>query len=402
MEGEVFVSGIGMVSAIGMNIPETLQSLYQSKSGIGAISILDTHLADTLPVGEIKYTDLQLKNLLNNASSKRTYSRTTLLAIQAMQEATQMAELGSIERSQAALISATSIGGMDKGEIFYADFLKNPEKANYRYARVHDCGSITEELAEQAGIQSYIATSSTACSSAANAIIHAIRLIQHGMYDMVIAGGADALCNFTLNGFHSLMILSDEPCRPFDKNRKGLNLGEGAAFLVLESRRSLTKSGRKPLCQITGYANTCEAYHQTASAPDGSGAYSAMVQALQRSKLTPADISYINTHGTATPTNDLSEGRAIEKLFGENVPPFSSTKALTGHTLAAAGGLEAVLSILSINHSLIYPNLNFSDPMDELTIKPEVALGSSQTIKHVLSNSFGFGGNNSSLVFSRC
>jgi 3-oxoacyl-[acyl-carrier-protein] synthase-1 len=218
------------------------------------------------------------------------------------------------------------------------------------------------------------------------------------MLDRVLAGGTDALSKFTLNGFNTLMILDKQPCRPFDKSRMGLNLGEGAAFLVLESEKTL--QGRTPLCELSGFANANDAYHQTASSPDGFGPYLSMSLAIESCNLKPGDIDYINAHGTGTDNNDLTEGIAIERIFGKKVPYVSSTKPFTGHTLGAAGAVEAVISVLSITHNTIFPNLNFREKMDELHFEPLKETVTGIRLQHVLSNSFGFGGNDSTLIFS--
>jgi 3-oxoacyl-(acyl-carrier-protein) synthase len=227
------------------------------------------------------------------------------------------------------------------------------------------------------------------------------RLIRQGKLQRVIAGGVDCLTLFTLNGFNSLMILDREQCRPFDENRNGLNLGEGSGFLVLESEEVVNRDGKAILGEVKGYGNTCDAYHQTASSPEGYGAYMSMQQALEVAQLKPADIGYINTHGTGTKNNDLSEGRAIEKLFQHTIPPCSSTKSYTGHTLGAAGAIEAVLCIVALQQGWIYPNLNFTQPMHELQFAPVTDFQAGLGLNHIMSNSFGFGGNNSSLIFSR-
>jgi 3-oxoacyl-[acyl-carrier-protein] synthase-1 len=206
---------------------------------------------------------------------------------------------------------------------------------------------------------------------------------------------------FTLNGFNTLMILDKAGCRPFDENRAGLTLGEGAAFLVLEAEDVVMKEGKQPLAVVSGYGNANDAFHQTASSPDGTGAFLAMSSALAMSGLHPGDISYINVHGTGTQNNDLSEGIAMERIFGTKVPPFSSTKSYTGHTLGAAGAVEAVISVLAIKHGIIFPNLNFSTPMKELKITPVFKVQKDRDIRHVLSNSFGFGGNNSTVIISK-
>ena len=196
------------------------------------------------------------------------------------------------------------------------------------------------------------------------------------------------------------MILSDEFNQPFDENRKGLNLGEAAAYLVLESEESIQKSNKKVLGYLIGSGNSNDAFHQTASSDNGEGAYLAMKKAFETSTIQPTEIDYINVHGTATNNNDLTEGRALKRIFGENVPNFSSTKPFTGHTLAAAASVEAVFSLLSLQHNLVYPNLNFQSPIEELNIFPITKL-EKKNIEYVLSNSFGFGGNCSTLIFSK-
>ncbi|MEO9069480.1 MAG: beta-ketoacyl-[acyl-carrier-protein] synthase family protein, partial [Ginsengibacter sp.] len=298
-------------------------------------------------------------------------------------------------------ISANTVGGMDKSEKFFAEFLSDSQKGKLRNVVHHECGSVTELVADKLGINNYVSTISTACSSSANAIFFGARLIKHGMLDVVIAGGTDALTKFTLNGFNALMILDNEYCKPFDENRKGLNLGEGAGYVVLVSDRIATSLKTELYCKLSGYSNKNDAYHQTASSPDGTGAYLAMKGALENGNLNPSDIDYINLHGTGTQNNDLAEGIAIKRIFDPNYPPMSSTKSFTGHTLGASGGIEAVFSALSIMHGYVYPNLRFETPMKELDFIPETTFSKNKLIKNVLSNSFGFGGNCSSLIFSK-
>jgi len=398
----VFVTGIGITSSIGFNVKESYGSLCTLHSGIGAIKLLDTKLKDKLPAGEVPATDTQLKERLN-IKDKKTYSRTSLLALLAAKEAIDSAKIvPSEEQSPIGLINSTSVGGMDKGEVFYKNYINGESHNSLKNALVYDCGNSTECVADYIGLTGFTSTISTACSSSANAILYATKLIKSGMHEQMVAGGADALALYTINGFNSLMILSDEHCKPYDKQRKGLNLGEGAAYLVLESEEALMKSGKKPLAEIAGYGNACDAYHQTASSAEGLGAGIAMRKALATAGLEAKDISYINVHGTGTLNNDLSEGNAIAELFGTSVPPFSSTKPYTGHTLAAAGAIEAVFSILSLQNQVIFPNLNFKEQMPELDMAPVTTLKQGERLNHILSNSFGFGGNNTSLLFSAC
>ena len=222
-------------------------------------------------------------------------------------------------------------------------------------------------------------------------------MIKNGLMNSVLVGGMDALTRFTLNGFNSLEIVSPDGCRPFDRDRNGVTIGEGAAFFVLESEDVV--AGKTVYGEITGYANRNEAFHQTASSPDGSGAIMTIRKALEIAGIHSGDIDYINAHGTGTLINDLSEGNAIQTVFGKEIPPVSSTKGYTGHTLAAAGAIEAVISLLSIKHQTIFPNLRLENPMEELSFVPETEVKKHE-IFHILSNSFGFGGSNSTLIIS--
>ena len=402
MSARVLITGIGSVSSIGLTIQELTDSILKSDSGVSSKTRLDSILARALPTGQIQLSDAQLKSRIPGLPIKQIYSRTALIGMLAASEATAMAGLSANDCKAAGLVNSTSAGGMDKGEFFYADYLKSPNKGNLKFAQTHDCGDAAEQMATLLHIEQYITTISTACSSAANAMMHGARLIKAGICDIVVAGGSDAICKFTINGFNALMILSDEPCKPFDKNRKGLNLGEAAGYFVLESEASVKRRGAKPLAVLSGYGNACDAYHQTASSPNGEGAYLAMMQAINVSGYKSTEIDYINAHGTGTQNNDMSESVALLRIFPENLPPVSSTKAMTGHTLAAAGGIEAVMSVLAIQHGWMFPNKNFNDAIEETGIVPVTELQTNKTIKHILSNSFGFGGNNSSLLISAC
>lgn len=398
MSKRIAITGMGIVSSIGMNVEETRKSLLDGKHGITKVENIDTRLKDSILVGEIKKTDKELIDILG-LPTLNDFSRTSLLGALAVDEAIKDAGIEVEDNHSIGFINSTTVGGMDVIERYYRDFLDSDEHRHY--IEVHDAGSNTELIAELLGIKGFVTTISTACSSAANAVMLGARLIETGRLDQVIVGGMDGLCKFTMNGFNTLMILSDTNNQPFDNNRKGLNLGEGAAYLVLESEASLKKRNKKPLAYLGGYANANDAFHQTASSDDGVGAYLAMKDALAISGLELDDIDYINVHGTATPNNDLSEGRAMLKLFeGKKIPPFSSTKPFTGHTLAAAAGVEAVFSIIALQEGVIFPNLNFNEAMEEFDLTPVTKLEKKE-LNTIISNSFGFGGNCSSLIFCK-
>ena len=397
MGNRVAITGIGIISAIGNGIDENLQSLKSSRHGISRTDNIETTLRDKILVGEVKLCNEELADKLH-VNSRNSFSRSSLLGAIAVKEALQNAGLSADEISKTGFINSTTVGGMDMTERYFNRFETEPDTR--KYIETHDTGSNTHNIAELIGFKGLITTISTACSSAANAIMLGARLIKTGRIERVIVGGMDALSRFTMNGFHTLMILSDDYNSPFDENRKGLNLGEGAAYLVLESEKSLQNRGVKPIAFLSGYANANDAYHQTASSEEGIGAYLAMEKALEISGLDLGDIDYINAHGTATGNNDLSEGMALQRFFGEKMPDFSSTKPFTGHTLAAAAAVEAVFSIFCLREQMIFPNLNFETGMKELFIRPVIAK-KHKKVANVLSNSFGFGGNCSTLIFSK-
>ena len=397
MHKKVAITGMGIISAIGKNVEDNFDSLIHQKHGLSRLKNFDSIHKNEIFVGEIKLSNDELATFLN-LSPDNNFSRTAMLGLIAVKEALQNAGIENVNEVRTGLISSTSVGGMDRTENYFLDYENLPEKQ--KYISSHDAGASSNQIANEIGLKGFVSTISTACSSAANAIMYGARLINSGKLDRVIVGGTDALSKFTINGFKSLMILSDEFNQPFDDNRKGLNLGEAAAYLVLESEESVRKSNKKVLGYLIGAGNSNDAFHQTASSENGEGAYLAMKKAFETAAIQPTEIDYINVHGTATNNNDLTEGRALKRIFGENVPNFSSTKPFTGHTLAAAASVEAVFSLLSLQYNLVYPNLNFQSPIEELNIFPITKL-EKKNIEYVLSNSFGFGGNCSTLIFSK-
>lgn len=395
----ISITGMGIISAIGMNIPQTEAALKAEKHGIRPIQRLETAHRGQLLAGEVLMENQELYTYLG-LSEAEAYTRTELLSLCAAKEALENAGVDTADRFRTGLISATTVGGMDTTERFYNDYLDS--ELNRHFIPNHPSGYAAEQVARVFGIRDLSTTISTACSSAANAIMLGARLIKAGILDRAIVGGTDSLSRFTVNGFNSLRIYATNHCSPFDADRDGLNLGEAAAYLVLESDEIVHHYQRTPLAYLSGYGNANDSFHQTASSDNGEGAYMAMHSALEIAGIEPKDISYINAHGTATPNNDLSEGHAMIRLFGDKsrVAPFSSTKAFTGHTLAAAGAIEAVFSVLAIQNQAILPSLNFKKAIPEIALTP-ITTWTSAPIDHVLSNSLGFGGNCSSLIFSK-
>lgn len=398
MPRRIFITGLGIISGIGNNLGETMNSLLQSRSGIGKITYRKDYLPEDVPVAEVKCTEKDLFRLAA-IPYEEGFSRTALMGIIAAKEAWSHARMVHLPELKTGLISATTVGGMDKCELYYQDFLHN--NTRNIYINTYDCADSTEKIADFLGIRDFMTTISTACSSSANALLFAARMIRHGLLDRVIAGGTEALTKYHLKGFNALKILDKEPCKPFDAKRNGITLGEGAAYLVLESEDAVKACNKQVLCELVGWGNACEAFHQTASSPDGVGAYLSMKKAVELSGLNPGKVDYINAHGTGTDINDIAEGLAIEKLFGQHIPLVSSTKPFTGHTTSAAGAAEAILSILCIQHQMVFPNLNFSELMKELRFIPVTTLLRNVPVNTVMSNSFGFGGNDTSLIFRK-
>ena len=375
---------------------DALRELKAGRSGISPTSsILETNHTE-LPVGEVKRSS---KDLSESLKVVENYPRVTLLGIHAAREAVANSGI-NIKKWRTGLISSTTVGGMDRTEMFFKEFVLDKSKGNLEDIKYHPAGTTSDLIARDLGITDFVSTINTACSSSANSLMLGARLIQSGRLDVVICGGVDALTRFTLNGFNSLMILSSERCKPFDANRKGLNLGEGAGFLVLASEKVIREEVLQSNCVISGYGNASDAFHQTASSPDGRGSFKAMSEALKMAELDRSAIGYINAHGTGTVNNDLSESTAIKRLFG-SVPKFSSTKGFTGHTLAACGAIEAIFSTMAIEQNCVFGNAGFETQMPDVDITPQSGFISDVKIDHVLSNSFGFGGNCSSVIFSR-
>lgn len=381
---KVFITGAGVISAIGCGKAETLKALLDGKSGIGSVRYLKTE-HNQLPVGEVKMSNEELCKVLE-LNPEESHSRTKLLGIIALKEALEEAGI-SVQDDGITFISGTTVGGMDITELHYPDAT---------FKSLHHCGVCTNSIADYFGVFNRTITPSTACSSALNAIILGCSIINAGMASIVVAGGTEALTRFHLNGFKSLMILDTQQCRPFDATRAGLNLGEGAAYVVLESAESVKKRGVSPIAAVTGTANRCDAFHQTATSPGGEGPFLAMKQAIADAGLKPEDIDYINAHGTATPNNDQTEMEAFRRVFGERIPPFSSTKSFTGHTTSASGSIETVICLLAMQNGFIPATLGCSTPMEGSAPVTHTLTG--QNLRHVMCNSFGFGGNDSTII----
>ena len=398
MKDNIVITGEGIICAIGLDKPSVLFSLKEKRSGIGTVRYLNSTHRE-LPVGEVPMSndDMRSQLGLNDAS---LVNRTTLMGMLAVRQALEDAGVDSAMVKEKALrvvlVSGTTVAGMDVTESFFR-YLEQSDDA-LKCLNYHSAGTSTRMIADYFDFFAEYTTISTACSSAANAILLGSRLLAEGEADIVVAGGTEALSVFHLNGFNSLMILDHEQCRPFDANRAGLNLGEGAAFLVMETESGANRRAVKPHAYLVGYGNACDAFHQTASSENGEGAYLAMKEALTMAGLESQDIQYVNAHGTGTPNNDLSESIALKRIFGDQMPLISSTKSFTGHTTSASGSIEAVICILALTHQFVPANLGWSQAAEDVIV-PTMGDESCQ-LQNVVCNSFGFGGNDTSLVFS--
>jgi 3-oxoacyl-(acyl-carrier-protein) synthase len=398
----VFITGMGVISAVGNSLAENRSALRAGKGGITLSRHLPTRYAGILPFGEVPIVTDELKEKL--AATDPGITRTTLLALHAFTEAIADARLTDSVLSDpaTALVGATTVGGMCLTDELYRDTSGPCEGSAFLSS--YDCASVQMYLQDRYKMQGFATTINTACSSSANAIQFGARLVRNGWARRAIVGGVDSLAKFTINGFNALQILSTGHCRPFDRDRSGLNLGEGAAFLVLEGEEALAgagggAAGKKVYAELTGYCNTNDAFHPSALSAEGDGPFLAMKGALLSAGLNATQIDFINTHGTATENNDEAESRAMVRLFGEP-PPFVSTKSYTGHTLGASRAIEAVYSALSLEHQEIYASLNFEQPIPGIGLQPVQAYRV-YPLQHVMSNSFGFGGNCTSLIFSK-
>ena len=387
---------MGAISAIGNSVAENHQALKKSICGVHKkLDLFPSKYAGVLPFGQVQISTEELLKKLQ--ITDKGVTRTTLLAMHAFKEAVADGGLSSadIHSFDTALIGADTVGGMCLTDELYYDANINQDGSDYLTS--YDGASICLYLQKHFKMNGIINTINTACSSSANAIMYGAMLIKNGYAKRAIVGGTDSLAKFTINGFNSLHILSPDTCTPFDEGRKGLNLGEGAAFLILEKEEDV--KDKKVYAALTGYCNTNDAYHPSSLSDEGDGPFLSMQGALKMANLAADKIDFINAHGTGTENNDEVESRAMIRLF-DKPPAFASTKGNIGHTLGAAAAIEAVYSILSLQHQEIYPNLHFKNSIPSTGLIP-VKSYNEMPVNHVMSNSFGFGGSCSSLIFSK-
>lgn len=394
---DVLVTGMGIISAIGTNLHENRESLIQGRTGLGKPGIFQSVYADKFTFGEVKCNNDELLRQLNGLDGKGL-TRTDLLAFSAFHQAVNDANLTmeDISSDTTAFISASTVGGMCLTDQLYANANRASDETEFLSS--YPAAAHTLRIISHYNMKGFTDTINTACSSSLNSILLGTRLIRTGRAKRVIVGGVDSLAKYTVNGFNSLSILSEEPCRAFDKDRSGLNLGEGAAYLVLESAELAV--GKKMYAKVSGYGNSCDAYHASALSAEATGVIKSMEDALKNAEINSESIDYVHTHGTATENNDEVESFGMEKIF-KKVPPFNSTKTYTGHTLGAAGSIGAVFTILSVYYEELYPSLNYNSPIEPYKLVPLQQYRQKYLIRFALTNAFGFGGNCTSIVFGK-
>ena len=368
------VAGMGLICALGQNVDETLDGIESCRSGLRPLTRFQPPHHDPLPVGQIP-----------DLSDGGVLPLTHQIARKAASEA-----LAGCDEAPDAVILGVTTGGMAVTE----ELLK-AEKLDPEGFRYHAIGSVATDLAERYQCSGPVLTISTACSSGGAAIALAMAMLRSGSFRRILTGGVDSLCRLTYYGFKSLQLIDPEGSRPMDRQRRGMSVAEGAGMLLLKATTETSDA-----VHILGAGLSCDAHHPAQPHPDGRGAKAAMQAALTDAGLSPAQIDYINLHGTGTTDNDRSEAKAIRSLFGEHAPAVSSIKGATGHSLAAAGAIEAVIAAKAIERGLLPGNTRYRSPDPELDLEP-VTAPTRKTIHTVMSNSFGFGGNNATIILGR-
>ena len=380
----------GIVSPLGFGLTETLQSLQQGRDCVTPVSTFSVEKTRCKTAAQIDDG-----RLLSNANRRRRERRLHRASYMVMTALAELLEHAPDFEPEIAIVGTTS-GGMSFGENFYRALENGGACSAALIANYPPQKQIVDAM-EKFGINVPAQVIANACASGTNAIGHAFNAIRIGRYQRILAGGYDALSELVFVGFDSLQAATPEKCRPFDSNRSGMVLGEGAALFALEEFESARRRGAEILGEIIGYGISTDNHHLTQPNPDGSGPRRAMEQALAQAELEPKQVGYINAHGTATVLNDTAEGKAIIELFGE--VPVSSTKSMMGHSLGAAGAIEAVVSLLALQHQFLPPNINFREA--ELSLNIVANQPRDAQFDCAVSNSFGFGGTNATIVLRK-
>ena len=410
MNRRVFVTGIGVVSPVGSGKEKFWNALIHGQSGIDSIKRFDSSLFDSQIAGEVK--DFNSDDYLPRKDARRM-DRFSQFAVSASIMAFQDSQINlkSLNQERSGVILGSGIGGINTFEEQHEVLMnRGPQKVSPFFIPMMIVNMGAANVAIQLGLKGPNSCVSTACEASTHAIGEAYRIIQRGDADLMVAVGSEAsITPLALAGFCAMKALStrnQEPqkaSRPFDRNRDGFVMAEGAAALILESEEATIKRGARVYAEVKGYGASCDAYHITAPDPEGEGAARSMVYAIHDAGLTIDDIDYINAHGTSTPLNDKMESLAIKKVFAEKAYglKISSTKSMTGHLLGAAGVLEAAATVLGIYEGIVHPTINYEEKDEDCDLDYIPNIARKMTIHNAISNSFGFGGHNGSLVFGK-
>jgi 3-oxoacyl-(acyl-carrier-protein) synthase len=390
----VAVTGIGLLCALGRGKEAVWGAVRSGSRAFGDPDLFGRGGASEAPVGEIRGLAGEVR-----PGESRLDAMIRLACDEAIDEA-RLA--GSPDLARFGVALGNSNGGMLEAEEWFSEGLASGSSRGSAAGALRVPASVsTDRLAARMGARGPRLTVTTACSSSALAIALATGRIRDGELPAMIAGGGDTLCRLTYAGFASLRLMDPAGCRPFDADRRGLTLGEGAAVLVLEEMERARARGARILAEIRGHGASCDAWHMTGCHPEGRGMKAAMAEALDRSDLLPADIGYVNAHGTATPANDAAEGRALAEIFGSREgPAVSSTKSMHGHLLGGSGALEAAVTIMALARGVLPATAGTARLDDELAVNLLTGASVRSEARHAISNSFGFGGGNLVIALS--
>jgi 3-oxoacyl-[acyl-carrier-protein] synthase II len=395
----VVITGFGVFCSIGKNVKEFLQSLKEGRTGIGPITLFDTSKYPSKIGAEVR--DYQPKEYFEKRELKRL-SRTDQFALIALEEAVKTSGIHSCAREEVGVCLGAGAGGMFEAEAYHREILlKGKSRPSLILPFIPSF--TTSRVAERFGFSGPRATITTACSSSATSIGYGADLIKTGQAKAVLCGGSDAMSELTFGGFNSLRAMDPSPCKPFDRRRAGMSLGEGAAILILEGLEGAMKRGAKIYAEFLGYGIGGEAYHITAPEPNGITEARIMKEAIEEGGFSPDRVDYINAHGTGTPLNDKVETLAIKNVFGKRAYsiPVSSIKSMVGHCLGSAGAIEAVASVLSIIDQFIPPTIHHQEGDEDCDLDYVPGKARDMEVNVILSNSFAFGGNCTTLAFGK-
>ena len=402
MRKRVVITGLGVVSAIGNSVPEFWSSLIAGKDGTREITVFDPSRYRIKIAAEVSGLDPE-----DHFSKKeiRRLSRCDQFGLVAFREAWKSARLhrDPINKERVGVVLGAGSGGILSVEKYFRDFYQGLKRPSPSLLISYSLATTTDLIAIESDLKGPRSTTATVCSSSSVSIGVAYEMIQMGMADVMVSGGSDSLCEVSFSGFGSLKLIDPESCKPFDKRRQGLVIGEGAGILILEELEHAIKRGAPILSEFSGYGICADAYHLTSPEPNGEGVGRVIGIALNHAGISPEEVETINAHGTATPFNDIAETRGIRRMFGERAIeiPISGIKSMVGHCLGSAGGIEAVATVLTLQKGIIPPTIHYEvpDPLCDLNYTPNQSI--QKDVRVAISNSFAFGGNNACLVFRK-